>query len=246
MAISENLVATALPTPTGEGRNVYQRGDAYGNAFSRSLGKRAANVAAGGGYFVFRNATVGTGLDTDADATAVDDLEAFIHLYNSSPSGSGVTYALDYIKIKVVTPGTNGTTTGFFTRTYRGSTRYSSGASLTGTGTNCRADSTATSSMDCHAGPVQLSAANGTERLLSAETIRSVIAVAGDHYWFDFGPDQRSAHNGLVVSGTAISNLIIPCTPVVLGPQSGFQFGLFGASQSVAANYEFEVGFYSL
>jgi hypothetical protein len=246
MAISENLVASALPTATGEGRNVYQRSDAYGNSYSKSLGKRSANIAASSGYFVFRNATNGTGLDTDADATAVDDTEAFIHLYNNAASGSGVVYALDYIKIKVVTPGTNGTTTGFFTKVYRGSSRYSANASLTGTGTNCRADSTVTASMDCHAGPITLSAANGTERLLSAENIRSVIAVAGDHYWFDFGADQMSAHNGLVVSGTAISNLVVPCAPVVIGPQSGFQFGLYGASQSVAANYEFEVGFYSI
>jgi hypothetical protein len=32
----------------------------------------------------------------------------------------------------------------------------------------------------------------------------------------------------------------------VIGPQSGFQFGLYGASQASAATYEFEVGVYSV
>jgi hypothetical protein len=245
MAISENLVATALPTPTGEGRNVYQRGDGYGNSFSRSLGKRAANMAQSSGYYIARNSTLGTGLDSDADATTVEDGEAFIHIYNNAASGSGTNIALDYIKIRVITAGASGTTTGFFTKVYRGSTRYSSGGTAI-TPSNCRADSTETASVDVQAGAVQLSAANGTERLLSAQLLRSVIAVAGDHYWFDFGPDALPQHNHLVVSGTSISNLVVPCSPVVLGPQSGFQFGLFGASQATAANYEFEVGFYEL
>lgn len=244
MAISENLVATALPTPTGEGRNVYQRGDGYGNAFTRPLGKGSANVAASEGYYILRNGTVGTGTTGLDTPTAVSDTQAFIHVFNNAASGSGKNYALDYLKIKVGTAGASSTTTAFFMKCYRGSTRYASGGTAF-TATNCNAASTATASVDCQAGAVTLAAANGTERLLSAEQIRSVIAVAGDHYWFDFGAPM-SAHNHLVVSGTAISNLVMPVAPVVLGPQSGFQFGIYGASHATGAVYEWELGLYQL
>jgi hypothetical protein len=244
MAINDLRAGTALPSKAADGNSVYQRGDGYGNAYTRPLGKRSATIAEGANYYIARNATVGTGLDSDADATTVEDGEAFIHIYNNAASG-GTSIALDYIKIRVITAGASGTTTGFFTKVYRGNTRYSSGGTAI-TPVNCNAASSETADCTMYAGAVQLSTANGSERLLSAQLIRSVIAVAGDHYWFDFGPDQMSAHNGLVVSGTAISNLVVPCSPVVLGPQSGFQFGLYGASQATAANYEFEVGFYEL
>ena len=244
MAINELLVAGAVPTATAEGRNVDQRGDGRGNAFTRAMGKSAPNAAASACYYMSRNAAVGTGATGVATTTGVSDTQALIHLFNNASSG-GSTICLDYIKIRVGTAGLNGTTTGFFTKTYYGGTRYSSGGTAF-TPQNCNAASTATSSATLHVGAVLLGTANGTERLLSAQALRSAIAVAGDHYWFDFGPNQMSAHNGLVVSGTAISNLVIPCCPVALAPQSGFQFGIYGASQDTAAVYEWEIGYYEL
>jgi hypothetical protein len=235
-------VSADLPGDYAEGSESYARGDRQGQMFVRPFGKSAQNAAYSGACFLARNPTNGTGLASIAAATAVSDTQAFIHVYNPSTTR---TVVLDKLKVRVTVAGANGTTTGFFTKVYSGSSRYSSGGS-TISEVNTNPASTATSSAQIQAGAVTLAAANGSEALLSAQALRSVIAVAGDHYWFDFGPDALSAHNGLVVSGTAISNLVIPCSPVALGPSSGFQFGLYGASQDTAAQYEFELTYFEL
>lgn len=248
MTIDSRKIGTTLPSRGGsDGNAVDALADAYGNSYSRNLGKPASNLAAAGATYFVKNATSTTGIAGIAAATAKSDTQAFLHLYNSASAVTGSSLVLDWLKIRVTVAGLNGAATGFYHQMYSGATRYSSGGTAyTSSIVNCNMGSSNTPSCTFQVGALTLGAANGTERLLDNEQLRSVIAVAGDHFWFDFAPAAMSAHNGLVVSGTAISNLVMPCAPVVIGPSCGWQFGIYGASQDTAAQYEFALQFHQL
>jgi hypothetical protein len=70
-----------------------------------------------------------------------------------------------------------------------------------------------------------------------------VIKVIGDIYQFDFG-GYRQDLPPTVTSGTA--QIFFPWrhAPVVLGPGQCFGLEVFAASQSVAAAFEFELGYF--
>lgn len=250
MATNFVKVSPELPSAgrAANGRYVALRSDPWGHAYSRPVGTDAQNAAESDCYFIARNPTIGTGLASIAAATGVSDTEAFLHVYNSNTVASGRTIVLDYLRIQVTVAGLSGTTTGFFTKVYKkATTRYSSGGSAI-TEENVRMDSDDTagaSNAAVHAGAVVLAAAEGSERILSGGQLRSVIAVAGDVYHFDFG-GRGGLPASLITTGTAVTNIYRPCAPVVLGPLTGFQFGLYGASQATAAQYEFELGYFEV
>ncbi len=231
----------SVPTRASAANDVRSRGTPYGEQLVSLLGKAGKQALCDeGSYYVMTNPTPGTGIAGIAAANGFDDTEALLHIRNDATAASGTRIVLDYLTLRCTAAGTNGTDFAYAMTLDTGNTRYASGGSaITEVAPNMQ--NTSTPSMTSYFGAVVPSTST-TDRLISHGLLRVVIKVIGDIYHFDFGGD--SANNGAILNGTAPAHITTACPPVVLGPTDQFLFHEFATSQSVAASWEFECGFW--
>lgn len=233
-----------LPAPFS-GDNVYGpvHASRYGELITSPLsGSKQHALADEGSYFTATNPTPGTAIAGIAAADGLDDLEALVFLRNSS-AGTTRIY-LDYILLQVAAAGTNGTNFAFAMKGDKGNSRFASGGSSI-TPVNTNMGSSRTSGIDrLQFGAVVPTAATSEARLLAHGLLRTVIKVIGDKYLFKFGDSSPGVVSGIPLEGTTQANICVPCPPVVLSPGDTFLLHEFAASQSVAAQYQFQIGFW--
>jgi hypothetical protein len=192
-----------------------------------------------GSYFVARNATPGTGVVGHAAPTTHDTEKAFIMLENGSES---LRVTLDYIKLHVTAAGTGGTVN-YATHTVDKNRTYSSGGeNLTIVNVNLLGSQSSVLTT-AKIGAVVPGQANTTNAVIVAhQRLRTVIPVVGDIIFFNFG--GVPVPSGAVLGGTTELERGIQCPPIVLGPGHSYHLVLWRASQSAAASYECEIGFW--
>ena len=232
----------SLPSPATNRQNVPDRANKYGEKIVQLTGKAAYGPADDGAYFLARNPTVGTGIAGIAAADGAEGLENLVHLYNSATVTEGTRIYLDYLRLVPTAAGTNGTTTVFIS-VIDNVSRYTSGGSAI-TPVNVNMDSTASPKGQLKFGALVTVAGSADSRIVGGGALRlGVIKVIGDVYQFDFG-GFRQDMPPTVTSGTA--QIFYPWrhAPVVLGPGDSFTLEVFGASQTVAASFEFEMAWY--
>lgn len=206
-------------------------------------GAKMDALADEGSYFVATNVTLGTPITGTAAPTAFSATVALLSLYNSltaSTSPSKRIY-LDWLQLEVRAAGTNGTFFQFAQSIDAGN-RYGSGGTAV-TPVNPNMDSAAASIATLNVGALTATAASAGVRRVKHGQIRSVIKVIGDVYLFTFG-QSSPALAGMVLEGTAQAMIPIQCPQVVLGPNQTFLLHEVAASQSVAATYEFSMGWW--
>lgn len=233
-----------LPAPVS-GDNVFGpvRTSRYGELFTQGLlGSKIQALCSEGSYFVATNPTPGTAIGGIAAADGLDDLEALIFLRNGAANDKRI--CLDFILLQVAAAGTNGTNFAFAMKGDKGNSRFASGGSSI-VPVNPNMASTRTSGIDrLQFGAVVPTAATSEVRLLNHGLIRTVIKVIGDKYLFKFGDASPGVLSGIPLEGTTQANINVPCPPVELDPGDTFLFHEFAASQTVAATYQFVIGFY--
>jgi hypothetical protein len=240
-SIHGSVASESVPGREASGAVKRARFSNYGEQLTTPVGKNGVyGLANEGSYFLGFNGTVGTGIAGIAAADGYDETETLLFLRNSASAAEGKRIYLDFIRLSCTAVGANGTTTGYAATIDNGNDRYTSGGTAI-TPVNCNMQSTDTASATMYFGPVVTAAANGSRRVANQE-LRSVIKVAADTTLFDFGGPQRYSEVSSI--GTAILQSVIPCPPVVLGPGDMFMLHEFAASQSGAASYEFECGFW--
>ncbi len=234
----------ALPTPvSGDGIDIRMRSDRYGGAITTPLtGSLLTALAEEGSYFQITNPTPGTAIAGIAAADGLDDLEALLFLRNSLSNDKR--FHLHYILLQVAAAGTNGTNFAFAMKGDKGTSRFASGGSSL-TPVNMNMGSSRTTGIDrCQFGAVVTTAATSEARLLHHGLVRTVIKVIGDKYLFTFGASSPPTVSGIPLEGTTQANINIPCPPVVLDPGDTFLLHEFATSQTVAAQYQFSMGFW--
>ncbi len=246
--ISNKLIyvrdSRALPQQvSGDGENGVARGSRYGDVSVQSIhGSKLDALADEGSYFVATNPTPGTGIAGIAAADGLDDLEALIFLRNGASNDKRI--HLDYIWLTVTAAGTNGTNFAFAMKGDKGNSRYSSGGSAI-TPVNPNMVEARTSGIDTlRFGAVVPTAATSEARLIHHGSLRTLIKVIGDKYLFKFGDSSPGVISGIPLDGTLQASINIPCPPVILGAGDSFLFHEFSASQTVAASYQFTMGFW--
>lgn len=196
-----------------------------------------------GQYFTATNATLGTAISGTAAPTAFSATVALMSLYNgaiASTTGAKNIY-LDYIRLEPRAAGTNGTNF-LYAMSIDAGNRYSSGGTAI-TPVNVNMNSSSATGAVLNVGALTATAASASVRRASHGQVRSVIKVIGDVYLFLFGQSAATAA-GMVLEGTAQAMIPIHCPPVVLGPNCSFLLHEVAASQSVAATYEFSMGWW--
>ena len=211
----------------------------YGEPYVLPFSPRLA--ADEGGYFVARNATPGTGQAGHAAPTTHDTAKPFVMLQNGAEAG-GMRVYLDYLKLLVTAAGTAGTLN-YATHTVdKNRTPGTGGVALTVVNVNQQSTrSTVLSS--ALAGPIVPGESNSAvARIVAHQRARTVIPVVGDVLLFNFG--GAAVPSGAVMAGTTELERVIHCPPIVLGPGDSYHLVLWRASQSAAASYEVECGFW--
>ena len=215
------------------------RGSGYGEPYVIPFSRRVA--ADEGGYFLARTATPGTAQAGHTAPTTHDTAKPFVMLQNGAEAG-GMRVYLDYLKLLVTAAGTAGTLN-YATHTVdKNRTPGTGGVALTVVNVNPQSTrSTVLSS--ALAGPIVPGESNSADaRIVAHQRARTVIPVVGDVLLFKFGADP--AISGAVMAGTTELERIINCPPIILGPGDSYHLVLWRASQSAAASYEVEAGFW--
>ncbi|KKL53707.1 hypothetical protein LCGC14_2272760 [marine sediment metagenome] len=235
-------VSRALPGTRlvdGVSNTEESRQSGYGEDYVIPFSTRVA--ADEGGYFLARNTTPGTGQAGHAAPTTHDTAKPFIMLKNGAEANGKRVY-LDFLKLQLTAAGTAGTVN-YATHTIdKARTPGTGGVALTVVNTNLQSTlSTVLSS--AIAGPVVPGESNSAEaRIVAHARARTVIPVAGDVLLFNFGGGP--VNTGAVMAGTTELERVIQCPPIVIGPGDSYHLVLWRASQSGAASYEIEIGFW--
>lgn len=206
-------------------------------------GSKMTGLADEGSYFTATNATLGTALTGTAAPTAFSATVALLSLYNGAITGSAgaKNIYLDWLRLEPRAAGTNGTNF-LFAMSIDAGNRFTSGGTAI-TPVNVNMNSNAATGAVLNVGALTIAAASASVRRAAHGQVRSVIKVIGDSYLFTFG--QAVAPSvGMPLEGTLQAMIPIACPPIVLGPNSTFLFHEIAASQSVAATYEFSMGWH--
>lgn len=234
-------IARALPTRLVDGTidTESERRTGYGEAYVMPFSPRLA--ADEGAYFVARNATPGTGVAGHAACTTHDTEKAYVMLKNGAATNGERVY-LDYLKLLVTAAGTAGTLN-YATHTVDKDRTYSSGGGdLTIVNVNLQSTRSHVLTTAKIGAVVPAQANTSNARIVAHQRARNVIPVVGDVLLFNFG--GAAVPSGAVLEGTTELERVIHCPPIVLGPGDSYHLVLWRGSQSAAASYECELGFW--
>lgn len=237
------LTKRGLPEAIVDGQYQAARLGRRGEAYTQGLvGSKLHPLADEGSYFTATNATLGTAITGTAAPTAFSATVALMTLFNNNAVSTGKRIYLDYITLEPKAAGTNGTNF-LVAMNLDNIQRYASGGTAI-TPVNPNSDDSNTSSATLTVGALTAAAASSSSnRRVWHGSVRTVIKVVGDKYTFVFGASAPPSI-GMVMEGTAQAHIITQCPPVVIGPQHTFLLHEIAASQSVAATWEFSMGWW--
>jgi len=236
----------ALPALTAEGGTGPVRMTHRGELVAWQLGKPLYGACDEGGYFTAVNPTVGTGIAGIAAADGYSAIETLFLLYNSSTVAERTRLYLDYIEIHNTVVDTAGTNIRVDCHIDTGD-RFSSGGTAI-TPANMNTDSTASAKGRLRFGAVVSTAASSSVRQVYGKALSTTDIVVEDVIRFEFGNSGGAASPASVLhqvgEGTTGRVWVLPCPPVVLGANSSFLMAVDCASQSGAATWAFNSGWF--
>lgn len=239
----QGVANRAQPGSYSNNAQVPARASSYGELVMQPLaGSKMHALTDEGAYFLCRNATPGTGIAGHAAPTTIDDEKPLVFIRNTASPSAKTRLYLDYIRLQVTAAGADGTTVRAACMVDKGNSRRGTGGTDL-TPINPNMDSSESSVATVAVGAVAASAESADVRLLNHGLLRPVITVVGDCYFFDFGGSSK-VPSSMIVAGTAVANIVVPCAPVVIGPEQMFLLHMAAASQSAACSYEVEIGYW--
>jgi len=236
------IVSRTLPTPRFQDGVAApnERYNGYQEKVISPVIEKLYPLAEEGSYFTALSPTPGTGIAGHAAPTTFDNTKPFILIRNQASVTSGLRIKLDYVKLVVTAAGTAGTLN-YATHQLDAAAGYTSGGSIL-TPQSPNLDLTPASQALIYAGAA-LATAGASPRTIAHQAVRTVIPVVGDTIIFSFG-NQVPAFVGMPIEGTLIMERCMAVPPVILGPGGWYKLVLWRASQSAAASYEVEMGWW--
>ena len=237
MGIFRNRPAVGLTDNTMGGPPT--RSSWYGDAYQVPMGAGNWALADEGSYFFGANATLATGIAGHAAPVVADtDTKPLIHIYN----GGARHIVLDFVQLEVTVAGTAGTLhyTTIYVDNQGASSRSSGGTAITMN--NTRSDNPTSSAATVFVGAVV--AAPTTSRKVGQAIVREVIPVVQDTVLMVFGSADGGLKSGLATSGTGTNHLTQWFPPIVVAPGGNVGIAQIRPSQSAAASYQFQLGYW--
>lgn len=225
-------------TPDSPSVGVANRGGSYGEQYVRN---EPGFYADEGTFFVGTNGTLGTGVAAGIN-TSFAATTPYLTLFNGNSAASNVRIYLDYIKLQVTVTGASSTDLQFVAQVDTGNRFSSGGSAITPVCVN--RDLTPTTNATLNVGAITATAATAA-RNGGHGKLRTVIAVVGDSFLLDFLPGGRGySVSGAALNGTTPSQFLVPCAPMIIGPQQTFLLNVWGTAVAVTPwSFEFEIGY---
>lgn len=194
-----------------------------------------------GSYYVATNATLGTAITGHAAPVIADaDTKPLLFMFNGA---TNKTIFPDYLHLQLTAVGTGGTA--HYTTIYldnKGSTSRTGGGTAI-TPVSVRSDGPALpSGITLHFGAV--TAVMSSSVKVGQQLVREVIPVANDTFTMKFGGPNAGIKAGLTTAGTATNHLTQFFPALAVRPGGNLNISQIRASQSAAADYQFEFGFW--
>ena len=248
MATSDrNILATAsrgLPAITADNQLTGVRLSNRGDMKAVPVGKGAYAICDEGQYFFASNPTPGTGIAGIAAADGYDATQALLHVHNTASESTNTRIYLDFLEIRCTVVDTGGSNVRYDMH-IDDTDRYSSGGSAI-TPVNCNMASTTSPAGTVEFGALTCAAASNA-RYIGGSLLSSTDLVVDDAFRFDFGgaaPGQTFQGLSSSEHATLGTLVCVNAPPVVLGPDDAFLFTVNCASQSGAATWSFNLGWW--
>lgn len=239
------LASRALPSAVADGAyaptRVTRRGDQIVTALT---GAKLHGLAQEGSYFLATNPTVATGIAGIAAADGYNAAETLFLLYNQSTESEGVHLCLDFLELQCTVVDTAGTDIRF-DHHIDNTDRFTSGGSNI-VPVNPNMDSTASPKGRLRFGAVVSASASSSVRYLGGRQLSSTDLVANDLMLFTYGGSNSfsNQNSNLTEEATLARFWHVACPPVVIGPGDSYLFTINCASQSGAATWTFNAGWW--
>ncbi len=211
----------------------------YGDRFVQPIGASNWVLADEGSYFYASNPTLATGLAGHAAPVVADtDTKALLHLYN----GGQRNIVVDFLQLEVTAAGTAGTL--HYTTVYidnKGSSAHTSGGtSIVPVSTHSGAPASTGAVIVFGAAVTAMT----SSKKVGQQIVREVIPVAGDTVLMKFGAPNDGLGSALATSGTGTNHRVQYFPPVVIGPGGNLNISQIRPSQTAAASYQFQFGYW--
>lgn len=239
------LTGRALPSAVSDSAYGPMRVSRRGDVSVQSLtGGKLHGLADEGSYFVATNPTVATGIAGIAAADGYNAAETLFLLYNQSTESENIRLYLDFLELQCTVVDTNGTDVRFDHHIDTGDRFTSGGTNITPVSPNM--DSSASAKGRLRFGAVVSTSASSSVRYLGGRQLASTDLVANDLMLFTYGGSNSfsAQTTGLTEEATAERMWQVGCPPVVLGPGDSYLFTINCASQSGAATWTFNCGWW--
>lgn len=224
----------ANPNDRGEGRK-----SQYYDSYVLPLGGSNWVLADEGSYFVATNPTLATAIAGHAAPVVADtDTKPFLLCYN----GGNKNIVPDFAQFEVTAAGTAGTIN--YAVCYvdnKGASAYTSGGSAITPVSTHGATPQATNAT-IYAGAVVAALSNSKK--VGQQIVREVIPVVQDTITIVFGAPTPTFRSGLTTAGTATDHAVVYFPPVIVPPGGNLNIAFIRPSQSAAASYQFQFGYW--
>ena len=234
-----NVNRATLPTATSDGDRAFARASRYGEQVVQPIGGDRYPLVDESSYYIATNPTPGTAIAGIIAANGYDDTEALLYLENTHATKH---IYLDYLHLICKVAGVNGTDFGYAIDVATTATYASGGSAITPVCTNREGELENKAPVIMYFGAV-VTTTGTTEKIMSHGQLLTTIKVIGDHYLLAFG-GKPLAPATQIMEGTAQRSVQKSCPPIIVPPGYGLSFRDFATSQSGAAQYQFELGFW--
>lgn len=217
------------------------RGGRYGEAYVLPIMFPPQMQSDEGSYQIAATPTPGTAVAFVVNTGVSETAGNFLYLKNNESQGNtrAKRIYLNYLRLIAGTIPAAAASAHYFMKVDN-KDRYSSGGTQI-LPVNSNIDSGTGTVAQLYVGALTTIAPSPSARLLSRGVLRSVIPIINDEYVFSFG--ALEAPGSLLLGGIIAQRMVIPCPPVVLGPQDNLCLQLWFPSNAVtAAQFEVEMG----
>lgn len=234
-------VDRTLPHAESDGTDIDPRIGRYREQYSIPL---SPQIHADEGTYYVANTVFNTPVAFAINAAPSETAGYFLNFKNNDILGAAdaVRHSIHYIRLVMTVIPATATAGHFFIKTDN-INRFTSGGSLL-TPSNPNTDTSPASQAAINVGALTTAVAGQSSRSICRGVLRSAIPVVNDEYVFTFGTADMNAPNA-TLGGTVAQRLVIPCPPLIIGPQSNFGLQLwFPGNATTPASFEAEIGFW--
>lgn len=244
MAVDVNLnieIDRQLPDAESDSTEKTLRGGRYGEAYMLSLIPTTHLLADEGTYEIGSSPTPGTGIAFVVNASVSETAGNFLYIKNNESQGNtrAKRVFLDYIRLILAVAPASGVSGHYFFKVDNKDRYVSGGTQINAVNANIDAGTGTVSQI--YAGAVVTGTPSPSSRLLSRGVLRSVIPVVNDEWVFCFG--AVDSPGSIQLAGAVAQRMVIPCPPIILGPQDNLCMQLwFPSNATTPAQFEIEIG----